>query len=521
MKRTRSAAVTGLLGCLLAALLLCPARARAREKPEPPRILYVNNLRGSDKFNGLAPEPQGDGTSGPFASIRQAFDSVRTSDRIEIANTGKPYRGNNYLRRAGGTAERPLVINGNGATISGLDQVPKEKWKRVRDNIVATPFWPMSNYLKGYSPIQHWIGTPQIWWLDGRPAPNCTSEAELNQTPGGFYWNKPKRELWVHLPAGRTLDQVKIEIPVHGTCICVNTDFVTVKNLRGMLSWNDGFDAHGQGKNIVYQNCIATDNCGQGFSVHDTNVVLYEDCLAERNASSGSCDVNDSQSTYRRCVFVNNSFEAGVYATEQSTHTYQDCLIFGNAPFEQIWQRGRSTMNFINCVIIGRKGSDRGILSMQNGSVYFRQCTISDAAFLGRLDVKRSGRLTVFNCILTRFTKPFLSIPSPAPNRVVFAYNVFFDSPGIAFGGQTFGRENWREFPKAGKLGKNSVWLDPGLTGPLGVDIPKGSPLLKRGRRHGRPTRAGALLPASVWALYARTRGEYPTPGGIKKKNAP
>ncbi|MDD4870645.1 MAG: right-handed parallel beta-helix repeat-containing protein [Kiritimatiellae bacterium] len=480
------------------------------------RTLYVNNVTGNDNFDGLKSEPDTDGKTGPFATIGKAFASVCTSDHIEIANTGRPYKGRNGLVKAGGTADKPLLVNGNGALISGLDRVPKEKWNTIRKGIVATKFWPMSNMLKGYEPIQYWIGTPQIWWLDGKPAPNCTNEEELNRTKGGFYWNKPQRQLWVHLPAGKTLDDVIIQIPVHGTAICISTDFVTVRNLRAMFSWNDGFDMHGRGKNTVFQHCIATDNCGQGFSVHDTNVALYEDCLAERNASSGSCDVNECHSVYRRCVFVNNSFEAGVYANEKSHHTYEDCLIVGNLPFEQIWQRHFSSMNFLNCVIAGVPRKPNGLILLENGMVHFRECTFADALFVFRLSEQQGASVSIVNSILTRCSEPFLTISPAITSRIRMHNNVYFAGTGIKLGERVFGQNDWGEYQKISRLEQDSIWQDPKLGGEFNVNMQPDSPVLAL--RQKKPfTRIGAVLPDSVWDLYNKTRGDVATPNGIIK----
>ncbi|MDD2708785.1 MAG: right-handed parallel beta-helix repeat-containing protein [Verrucomicrobiae bacterium] len=485
----------------------------------PPRILYVNNLLGNDQWDGLAMEPGGDGKRGPLGSIRQAFLLAQTSDRIEVANTGKPYFGNNSLTRVGGTVERPLVINGNGALISGLGHVPGEKWKRVEEGIFAAFFVPHSNQIRQRSDVKSWIvDHPQIWWLDGKPGVNCKSAEELRSKEQGFYWNKERKEVWVRLSAGKTPGQVKIEMPVGEIAIAVNTDFVTVRNFRSMFSLDDGFDSH-RGKNIVFQNCVATDECDQGFSCHGWSNVLYEDCLAERCAGSGSCDVHQCHVTYRRCVFVNNTFEAGVYVHDDTTHGYEDCLIAGNRPFEQVWARGRGKMNFFNSVLVGGKGSDQGIMLMQNGSVYFEQCTLADAPFICQLDNVQHGLLGMRNCILTRFSKMFFAAPESARQRLLLENNVYFDGPGVQFGGKMYGGSEWREYQTATGLDKESAWVDPQLKGRLQVELPKDSPLFQAGKRFGRPACVGAVLPASVWELYEKTRGEYATPEGIKRRD--
>jgi len=503
------------IALLFAGLFLFIASVLCSAETGAVRVLYVNNEIGNDLYDGLASEiAKGTSGKGPFASLQKAFSSVAMSDQICVANTGKPYPGGNLLTKAGGTAECPMVIDGHGAVISGLGIVPAKNWKNLQNDIYETDFWPMSNYLKGYGGINHWIGSPQIWWLDGKPAPNCKSEAELKETPCGFFWNKKIKKLWIHLPDGKTIDKVEVKIPVYGTAIDITRDFVVVKNFHSIFSWNDGFDAHGAGKNIVFKNCIATDNCGQGFSCHDTTSVLYEDCLAERCASSGSCDVNFCTTIYRRCVFVNNTFEVGVYATEHSQHLYESCLILGNMPFEQIWQRDFSKMNFINCVISGAQNNTNGAVLLEKGALFFLQCTFANLPSICKIGCE--GSLQMKNCIVIGCKNFIFSISSSdfSPIKFCSDYNVYWNSSGIVFNGNQFNSGNWREFVTVTTNDAHSLWIDPQLDGLLKVELPAFSPLHKMGQLYGAPVRIGAQLPWLVLELYSQTRSQYPLSDG-------
>lgn len=489
--------------------------------------LYVDNEKGNDSLNGLAKEAGKDGKSGPFATIGKAFKTVNTSDRIEIANTGKPYREILTLQKAGGTKEKPLVIEGNNALITGLDVVPPEKWTLVKDNIYSTEFYPMSNMLKGYKPIQHWIGRPQIWWIDGKAAKNCTGEDELKNTVNGFYWNKPLKQLWVNLPEGKKPADFKIEIPVHGTSMCINTDWVVVQNLRSKYSWNDGFDTHGvklNGRNIVFKNCVGTDNCGQGFSVHDDTTAYYEDCHAFRDASSGICNVNRCISMYRNCVLADNTFEAGVYTTETVEIILENCIIAGNKPFEQIWQRGKSKMFFINCVIIGTKDAN-GLVSAQDGAVFFSQCTFLDGANVCKVPASAKADITIINSIMAR-CPDFLDIPARAEGKIVLANNIYWDGKGNTLNGKKYDASNWEEYLASGAE-KSSKWINPNLGGNLASEPPKDNAFGKAGLWQnpelpeliiplipedsvlklnkdagGKACQIGARIPEKVWKAY-------------------
>ncbi|MDD3127576.1 MAG: right-handed parallel beta-helix repeat-containing protein [Candidatus Izemoplasmatales bacterium] len=470
--------------------------------------LYVNNISGNDKNDGLSEKTA-------FASIEKAFASVKTSDHVEIANTGKPYqrpypgeRGQELVPRCGGTADAPLVVNGNGAVISGLSVIPAEKWKKESEKMYTVFFYPMSNMYKGVKKDNFWFDETQIWWVDGEAAPNCKSMEALEKVPGAFWWNKAEKKLVFHLPQGKKIGDLKIEIPSNSG-IYITHDHALVKNFVMIFSWNDGFDIAGSPKNVVYKNCSAYNNCGQGFSCHNSGNAYYEDCAAIRCASSGACDVHWCNSTYKRCIFVNNTYEAGVYATDESVHNYDDCLIAGNRPFEQIWQRSHSKMNFANCVIVGRADS-LAISSLANGSVSFKNCTITDAASVCAVPSSSTASLAIESCVLARCREFFIKLPGVFKDRFYLKGNLYIGGPGNIIDEKLYGPENWAEYLKLG-LEMYSEWRNIELTGPLKAELPEA--VMLKGRHI--ETSVGAKLPEEVWKRYFKLLKDVPTPAGI------
>lgn len=353
-------------------------------------VIHVNNLTGDDRSDGSE--------SAPLRSIARALEIAGISAEIEIANTGIPYPGGNVLRRGGGTPEQPMVIEGNGAVISGLEAIPVEQWMAVEPRIYSLPFWPMSNLLKVSKSPLHWVGVPTIVWMDGEPGINCDSLETLRKTAGGYFWDKPNRIVLFHLPEGK--ETPKLEIPTGKTGLSVigSVDYVEVRNLRSEYSWNDGFSTNGTGKNLVFRDCVAINNCGQGFSFHTHSGAIVEDCLIMRNASSGTCDVNEGQVTYRRCVFYKNSYEAGVYALDKTKIIYEDCLILDNEPFEQIWSLTSGTVRFVNCII---SGSGKTLIKAGGGGkAEFLRCLFADADAL--IHFSGSAEISFDQCVFAR-----------------------------------------------------------------------------------------------------------------------
>jgi hypothetical protein len=97
------------------------------------RDLFVNNRSGDDRFTGRQQATQPDGT-GPVRSIEKALRLAQQGDRIQIANTGQPYRESISLMgtRHSGFALQPFVLAGNGAVLDGSQPVPANAWEHFR-----------------------------------------------------------------------------------------------------------------------------------------------------------------------------------------------------------------------------------------------------------------------------------------------------------------------------------------------------------------------------------------------------
>ncbi|MCH7687838.1 MAG: hypothetical protein IH899_14335, partial [Planctomycetes bacterium] len=119
-------------------------------------IIYVDNRRGSDAFDGSEPEPI-DTRSGPVKSIRRATLLAKPSDTIVLANTGVPYFESISLTgsRHSGIGEIPFRIVGNGSIVDGSRPVPAAAWKRIEENLWKMTPWRKGHYqlLRGFQPI--------------------------------------------------------------------------------------------------------------------------------------------------------------------------------------------------------------------------------------------------------------------------------------------------------------------------------------------------------------------------------
>jgi len=463
---------------------------------------YVNNETGQDTFDGLSAEALrrpavrtpglGDGVHGPFATFKRAISTLKTSDRLEIARTSRPYREMLMLGGVGGTPDKPLVVEGNGATIDGLDVVPAAQWKAEPDGTFSTPFKTNANKLERVKDVMTWIGAPQIWFVDGQPAPNAKSAEDLAKSPGGFYWNKGEHKLYLKPPAGKKLEDLRIEVPMRGTGISVHgTDYVVVQNFRSVHSLNDGVGT-GNCTGVVFRNIDGSDNCDQGFSAHNGAVNIIEDCRFERNAGSGICDVNNSVTIFRRCSVAHNTFESGAYFLNEGFHVMEDCVIADNDDGPQVMIGADGWVQLRNCVVSGKPGNAIPLIESKGGSVKLDNCTIADGVVGVQMDPAK-GLLKISNSIFARCSQALAVVPKGAEARFGSNYNGWHLGV-LDFGGIQYTAQTWPDYQKTSKQDANSLTADPQFTGADTFDLPPDSPYLKSGDK-GRRIGAFSKLP--------------------------
>jgi hypothetical protein len=458
---------------------------------------WVNNETGRDSFDGRSASPKGDGVHGPFATVKRAVAALKTSDRLEIANTARPYRELIAISK-GGTPEAPLVVDGHGATVDGLDAVPAAEWRPEPGGTFWVPFATNANKLERVKDVMTWIGAPQIWFVDGQAAPNAKSAAELAHRPGGFYWNKGQHRLYFKPPAGKRPADLRIEIPRRGTGISVyGADYIVVENFRTLHSLNDGVGtAHCRG--VVFRH----DNCDQGFSAHDGAVNIIEDCRLERNAGSGICDVGNSVTIFRRCLVAHNTFESGAYFLNEGFHLLEDCAVLDNDDGPQVMAGGEGWTQLRNCVVCGKAGNAAPLIQSQGGNVALEHCTVADGV-VGVEMARTRGVLRISNCLFTRCRQALAVIPRGAQLRFSSDYNGWHLGV-LDFGGVRYGPGMWSDYQKASRQDAHSLAADPRFlagTGPAADDpcaggfaafvLPPDSPYLVSGER-GRSM--GAIL---------------------------
>lgn len=99
--------------------------------------IYVDNLTGDDRRNGLEPVSVGVG-NGPVRTIAKAMRLASKGDRVLLVNNpGRPYRESIAISGGyhSGFATFPFELIGNGATLDGSFSLVDAEWEFVSGDI--------------------------------------------------------------------------------------------------------------------------------------------------------------------------------------------------------------------------------------------------------------------------------------------------------------------------------------------------------------------------------------------------
>jgi hypothetical protein len=307
---------TGLLFSLGAALLFFYALGIASGATTVGGTVYLDNVKGSDQFDGSSALP-GAGGVGPVASITHASDVLKPCGKLVIANTGIAYRGTLKLMAKGGTPETPLIIEGNNATLEGLLPTKPSDWTVEKDGTLS----------------MMWSGMPYGFFVVINGAPPLFAKSLRDIKPGESYYNKPlngRHPAFFRLPEGKRIEDLKLEIPTGGFGCGVEiiaSSNIIIRNLKSRYFANDGFNIQDECEGLRFEHIEGYLNGDQGFSCHSTVSCVVVDGYFHNN-DSGIADTVFSRSSFYGVVITGNRSYGVLF--EGGDHSIVNGLIADN-----------------------------------------------------------------------------------------------------------------------------------------------------------------------------------------------
>ena len=247
--------------------------------------VYVDRWSGSDVNNGAA--------ATPVATLARGVSLLAAGDTLVLIAGPEPYYEALNLGGCSGSAKTPIVVEGNGATLSGLVAMPATEWTIQAD---GTYWHPHAK-----------AGALQPYLMDGERMLDKAIFGSL--TPDSHCWTISG--VWLRPAEGKTITDYQLLGAIRSSGVLINHgSYITIRNLICERFANDGFNVHGGSRGLVFKNIVGRDNGDDGFSIHeDVEAIVYGGHFHRNNY--GIQDVNASQSVFHG-VLVESNRVAGV-----------------------------------------------------------------------------------------------------------------------------------------------------------------------------------------------------------------
>ncbi len=328
--------------------------------------IYINNLKGSDSNSGDSPEKA-------LRTIRAGIRRMHNSKSkvMVLTKTDLPYYESIRLLNFNGTPEKPIIIEGNGAIISGIQELPTDKWQQSPGGIW---FYPK----KRYGALCPYL------IIAGKRVPGMPLE---KLQPMTHFWSK--KGVFFKPGHGKSVKDYKIFATVLTSGFMVNnSSYITCRNLTAEYFSNDGFNIHGNSQGLIFENITGRRNGDDGFSIHeDVGTTVRGGHFYENNY--GIQDVNASRSEYYG-VTVNDNRRIGINLLGGS-HAIVDASVKNNKWAQiQLESDSPSHLHFSKNTPVF------------TGSFYIKNISVSGGT--AGLKVTKKAAVTASNCLISGCT---------------------------------------------------------------------------------------------------------------------
>lgn len=280
---------------------------------------YVDNQIGRDVFSGRTPVYAGH-NEGPFRTLQRALDLVLPGDSIVLMPTGQPYREQATLDgRRGGLPNFPILIEGNGQELVGLEPIASERWEYLQQGVYR---------LDGMS----WPVGPL--WLDGAPSRRRVLPANASPTALANQENAwLEGALFLRLPKSVDPRRMRIEESRRrGGLILHRASHVIVRRLKLTSFAVDAAQVHGPAHHVRFDECLFQGSERAGLTAM-TNVDLeINRCQFRDNRGQGLRIENFSEARGDQVDIVGSPEERFVDDTSKADWIKRESLQLDWAP---------------------------------------------------------------------------------------------------------------------------------------------------------------------------------------------
>ncbi|MFA5688510.1 MAG: right-handed parallel beta-helix repeat-containing protein [Kiritimatiellales bacterium] len=291
---------------------------------DEPRILKVDRRGGT-----------------PYATVAAAAAAVEPGDTLFLVPGSGPYREPLFIRTSG-TAEKPVIIEGNNELVTGFD--------------LLTGFRAENGVMVCDLPVEF----PCVLAYQGE---RLRQSAETGQFTKYAVLSADQKRIGL-LPGVETNGW---EVSARRFAVQIlNVSHHVYRNLKASGSQNDGFNLHGTGDNVLFENIEGFQNLDEGFSAHDnyqceirngaffdndngianmdSNVVMKAENITIYDNLGNGLWLRSGVGDLKQVKVWNNGITQ-IYFDTDATVQVTDCLLIEPAWSNRVWISYMETRN--------------------------------------------------------------------------------------------------------------------------------------------------------------------------------
>jgi hypothetical protein len=345
-------------------------------------------------------------TSLPARDIHIGQDVPTIHHAIKLAMPGdtihlepKVYRDYAGFYGKKGEPGKPITLDGHGATLEGSDPLDPAKWREVSPGLFANEdLMPALNE----AVIGRWFflfdDKMQLMGRTskGRSAP--LKKPEELQNGEWTFVKDPSREkppskaiygtFFIKLAQSQKLVNVSAPMRSAGVQFGGDNAHLVIKNLTATHPYNDGFNIHGDCRDVVFENIRAIECGDDGISAHESAQYRVDGFVSIGN-STGICDTVAAKTSYNR-VFIADCIGYDLFFLDDGRYELTNAVIFSKAqnPFTVTGREDKHCELEIDNVLFRRLVEPRKGLIAKTALLRARRFTMEHFTFDARGELK-------------------------------------------------------------------------------------------------------------------------------------